>query len=383
MSYSNDPRVQAALVETLERGEKGISVAVYHKGNLILHSVAGVADPLTGRPVDTRTLFPVFSVTKGVTALAVHLQAERGLLNLDSPICKYWPEFAANGKEGITIAHALCHRAGIPQMPVGVTAEKMADWDWMVDQIANHAPLFPPGSVNAYHVLVWGWILGEVVRRTDPAGRAFDVFVQEEICRPLQVEGFYLGVPDADLGRVATLQGGNDAPIVDESNIVPPEVFPGSNVHNLRVVQQCVDPGAGAIATAASIARIFAFLAEGGALDGVRLLSADRVKSFTQPRPGADEPDRVISMPTWVGAAGYYLGGKPGASSLLVGDHSEIIYSPGAGGSYAWADLRDRVAVAICHNNMETAKIVDPEPTYAPVVRAVSAIIADVKRQEG
>jgi CubicO group peptidase (beta-lactamase class C family) len=378
-SFSDDRRVRAALQEAVKRGETGVSVAVYHRGKLIIDAQAGIADPATKKPVDSCTIFPVFSVTKGVTALAVHIQAERGLLDLDAPISKYWPEFAANGKEGITITQALSHRACIPQMPTGVTPELMADWDWMVKQVAGFAPIFPPGTVNAYHVLIWGWILGEVVCRTDPARRPFDKFVYEEICAPLGIKDYFLGVPDSELDRIATLSGGNSAPLVDEHNICPPEVFCGSNVHNLKVVQQCVDPGAGAITTASAVAKIFALIAEGGELDGVRLLSKDRVATFTKPREGAHDPDKVVSIPVWFGAAGFYLGGEAGASSPLVPDHREVIYSPGAGGSYAWADLRDHVSVAICHNNMDTAMIVDPEPTFMPIVRAIREVLADLQ----
>ncbi|MER5261778.1 serine hydrolase domain-containing protein [Actinosynnema sp. NPDC002837] len=373
----DDPRIHAALDRALELGETGIAVAAYHRGELIVDAVAGLADAERGIPADRRTLFPVFSVTKGVTALAVHLQAERGLLDLDAPIARYWPEFAVNGKGATTVEQALSHRAGIPQMPDGVTPELMADWDWVVERVAASTPLFEPGTANAYHVLVWGWILGEVVRRTDPARRPFDAFVREEICAPLGVTDFHLGVPDADLPRVATLYGGNTLAIVDEHNISPPAVFPGSDVHNQRVVQQAVDPGAGAIATAPSVARIFALLAEGGELDGVRLLSRERAASLTRPRQDAHDPDRVLTIPVWFGTAGYWLGGEPGASDPLVGGHREIVYSPGAGGSTAWADLRDRIAVAICHNNMDTPAVTDPETTFAPVVRAVREIVAD------
>lgn len=378
----DDPRIRAAIEESLQRGEHGIAVAAYHRGKLIVDAHGGVADPKTKQAVDEKTIFPIFSVTKGVTALAVHIQAERGLLEVDAPIAQYWPEFGVNGKETITITHVLSHRAGIPQMPKDVTPDRVADWDWMVAQIQEHTPLYPPGTTNAYHVLVWGWILGEVVRRTDPGKRSFDVFVQEEICTPLGVKDYYLGVPDSELGRVVVLFGGNSGPLVDEHGISPYEVYPGSDVHNQRVMQQAVDPGAGAIATAGSVARIFALLAEGGQLDGVQLLSKERIAAFTVPREDAHAPDKVISIPTWIGASGYYLGGEPGASPPFVGSHRDIIYSPGAGGSYAWADLRSRIAISICHNNMDTCLIAEPEMTFAPIFRALDAIIKDIEKAE-
>ena len=98
-----DPRVRKALDRAVELGETGIAVTAYHRGELIIDAVAGLADTATARSADDRTLFPVFSVTKGVTALALHLQAERGLVDLTAPVARYWPEFAANGKGTITV----------------------------------------------------------------------------------------------------------------------------------------------------------------------------------------------------------------------------------------------------------------------------------------
>ncbi|KAK2808990.1 hypothetical protein FQN50_004264 [Emmonsiellopsis sp. PD_5] len=377
-NLTNDPRIVAALDRAIELGEIGIAVAAYHRGELIVDAVAGHVDKL-GTPADQNTLFPVFSVTKGITSIAVHIQAERGLIDVQAPVSKYWPEFAAAGKENITIEQVLSHRSGVPQMPANITPELMADWEWMVKQIAQLEPLYPPNAANAYHVLVWGWILGEVVRRTDPKSRPFDIFVNEEILVPLGISprNLNIGVSDNDISRVATLYGGNEFPLLDDRGISPKSVAPGSDIHNLRIVQQTVDPSAGVIATAAPVARVFALLAEGGQLDGARLLSSQTIKTFTEPRTAAKDADKVVGIPVWVGKAGFWLGGEPGYSDPLVGDHREILYSAGAGGSLAWADLRDRIAIAICHNNMDSPAIMEPERTYAPIVRAVREIIAE------
>lgn len=112
--FKTDPRIEAALKRSIELGEYGIAVAAYHEGELVADAFAGISDTKTKKRVDESTLFVVFSVTKGVTALAVHMQADRGLLNYDAPIAKYWPEFGKNGKETITVEQALSHRAGIP-----------------------------------------------------------------------------------------------------------------------------------------------------------------------------------------------------------------------------------------------------------------------------
>lgn len=377
--YSNDSRIQQALTRSLELGEIGVAVSAYYKGKLLVNAAAGSSDLDGKNSADVSTLWPVFSVTKGITALAVHLQAERGLLKLDAPVSTYWPEFAQNGKESITIEQCLSHRAGIPQMPQGVTPELMADWHWMVTEIAKFTPIFPPGTANAYHVLVWGWILGEVVRRTDSQKRQFSAFVREEILQPLGIKDLYLGVPDSELHRVATLKGGNSFTIQDDHNISPTAVFPGSDVHNLKVVQQCVDPGAGAITTPEAAARAFALIANRGELDGVRLLSEERVASFNRFREGAYDQDKILTIPVWFGAAGFWLGGEPTASDPLVGDHRDIVVSPGAGGSLTWADFRDNIAVAICHNNMDSVAVVEPERTFAPIVKAIREIIAEIE----
>lgn len=373
---SHQALIQQALERSLELGEIGISVAAYHRGELIADATAGVMDTDTKRPVDAKTLFPVFSVTKGITALAVHIQAERGLLTTDAPVSRYWPEFAAHGKESITVEDVLSHRAGIPQMPA-TTPPQMADWDWMIARIAEQEPIFQPGNHNAYHVLVWGWIVGEIVRRADPKHRPFKVFVEEEICRPLGISDFHLGVADDDLDRVATLYGGDSFGMDDKYGVNPAGVFPSGKVHNQRAVQQAVDPGAGAITTAKSVARIFALIAQGGALDGVRLMTPERAAGLVRPRKGASDPDKVLPIPVWFGAGGFWLGGEAGASDPLVGDHRDIVYSPGAGGSIAWADLRDGIAVAICHNNMDTPSVREPERTFEPIVRAIRQIVAE------
>ncbi|UPK92829.1 hypothetical protein LCI18_003764 [Fusarium solani-melongenae] len=341
---ATSPHLEAALQAVLDRGETGVSVAAYYRGKIIAHGTAGYADVSKKFPVDEKTLFPVFSVTKGITALAAHIQTDRGLLNLQDHVSKYWPEFAANGKDNITVEDALSHRAG---------------------------------TENAYHVLIWGWIVGEVVRRTDPKSRPFGQFVAEEICEPLGVKDLYLGVPDFGLSRVATLSGGNEMFLEDTYNTSPIAVFPGSDVHNLKVVQQACDPDAGAIGNAPAIARVFAMVAEGGELDGVRLLSENYVRGMTRFRQNPYDQDKVLPIPVWFGAAGFWLGGEKGASDLLVGDHRDVIYSPGAGGSIAWADMRDRIAASICHNNMDAGVSIDPEPIWTPIGKAIRVIIKE------
>jgi CubicO group peptidase (beta-lactamase class C family) len=203
---ANDLIQQAIETSIRDHGELGLQVAVYRAGELVVDAWGGIADETTGRLVDHDTLFPVFSVVKGVTALALHIQAERGLIDYDQTIAHYWPEFAAAGKERATIRDALSHRLGIPQMPDGVTPELMADYDRMVDQLARMPPRFVPGTDNAYMCYTFGWVIAECVRRTDPNKRPFGTFVQDEICAPLGITDLWLGIPEHVSPRVARLK---------------------------------------------------------------------------------------------------------------------------------------------------------------------------------
>ncbi len=204
MSDANT-QVRLFLEQLVADGEElGLQVAAYLDGRLVIDAWAGVADETTGRPVDGNTLFTVFSTTKGIVATCIHLLADRGLLDYDAPIATYWPEFAVNGKARATVRHALTHQTGVPQMPVDVTPELLCDWDGMCRRLAGMAPLWEPGSQTGYHAYTFGWILGEIVRRVD--GRSIADFVQQEICRPLDLDGLFLGIPDAVEPRVATLK---------------------------------------------------------------------------------------------------------------------------------------------------------------------------------
>jgi CubicO group peptidase (beta-lactamase class C family) len=368
-SNLNEIFVQAVDSSIRDHGEVGLHVAIYHEGELVVDVWGGIADPATGRKVEGDTLFPVFSVTKAVTATALHIQAERGLVEYDQPIARYWPEFGAQGKERTTVRDALSHRTGIPQMPEGATPERMADYEWMVDQLARMKPWFEPGTTNAYHCYTFGWIIAEIVRRTDPKGRSFGAFVQEEICAPLGIDDLYIGIPGAVEPRVARLIDPPDmqmAPDAPFFKCIPPQVGCFQAVFGRTEVRRACIPGAGGIMNARGVARMFAMLANQGELDGVRLLSAQRVRAFSQPRPDTDDqPDAILGFPVRVGTAGYWLGGP--TAPAVVGSNPRTLHHPGAGGSIGWANPEGRTAGAICHNRMFNA----PDDPFAPIAGAI------------
>lgn len=376
--------LQAAFEEAAGYGEQGLQVAAFLGTELIIDAVYGTADR-SGRPVTSETLFPVFSFSKAVAATALHIQAERGLIDYDVPVAEYWPEFAANGKGDITVRHVLSHQSGIAQMPEGVTPELLADWEWMTAQIAAFRPYFPAGTKSAYQSLVFGWIVGEVVRRTDPRGRSFDAFVRDELSAPLGIaDELWFGVPDDVLPRVAELTSmlsRERQPGETELSLAakPDAVAPDAHVHNLRVMQQAVYPGAGGIMTARAGATVLAMLANGGEFNGTRFLSPERVRGFLTPRPHGSELDEVLfggnRVTAPIGVGGYWLGG-----GTVLGDGDSILRHGGSGGTLGWVDLDRRLAVVIAHNRLFEGY--DPTSQDHPFAAIGRAVLAEAQNYE-
>lgn len=368
-------RVQAAIDAAIREGrEIGVQVAAYLGEDLVVDAWGGLADPSSGRKVDGDTLFNVYSVTKAVAATALHIQADRGRIDYDAAIAKYWPEYAANGKARTTVRDALTHRACIPQMPEGVTPERMCDWNWMTQQIAQSKPLAEPGTKTLYLSMTFGWIVGELVRRTDGQGRSLGRFVREEIAAPLGIEDLWIGIPDEVEHRVAK-QIDAMVPIPPEHlpplflASMPPQVALTPVVFERPDVRRAEVAGVGGIFNARSEARFWATLANGGALNGVRILSKDLVATLDTPRANSEEPDPVMfNFPLPISSGGFWLGGPypPVASAK----HPRVLCHPGQGGSIGWADPHTRLAVAICHNKLFNASSVEQD-SILPIANAV------------
>lgn len=356
MNHPAHQVVQALLDRLVAQGhEIGVQVAAWLGEEQIVDAWAGVADAATGRPVDADTLFNVFSVSKAVTAVALHIQAERGLVDYDAPVAAYWPDFAANGKGDVTVRQVLSHVSGVYQMPPDVTPELMTNWDWVTRRIAEMPPAYPAGSRSSYQSMTFGWLIGEVVRRTDPKRRPFGQFVREEIAEPLGATDLWLGIPDEAEPRVAILDDvavyvAPDGNAMREANPIQVDLMP--DPFERPYVRRACIPAVGGIFNARSEARFWAMLANGGTLGGVRLLSAERVASFHHPRPHFDDADPVFfGMTVPIAWSGFWLGGGQ-APPVSAPRNMRALCHPGMGGSIGWADPDSRLAVAFCHNRM-------------------------------
>ena len=378
--------VQRAVDGALtEGGEIGLQVAAYLDGEMVISAWGGLADETAGREVDENTLFQTFSMAKPVTATALHIQAERSLVDYDRPVAYYWPEFAAQGKGEVTVRDAVTHRLGIPLMPDGVTPELMCDYGWMVRQLAEMKPAVPPG-VTSYMGYTFGWCVAEIVRRTDPRHRPFGAFVQEELCAPLHIDDFWLGIPDEVEPRVAKLT--NAAPPHDRAPVenitsgrIPAQVGTSHDVFDRPDVRRACIPAANLITTARSEARFLALLASGGALDGVRLLSKERVDSFSLRRRDRDEIDPISGRPSrHVGHGGLYVGDpNPSEEDLcwlwnpVIGNNPRTMWHLGAGSTVGWADPDTHLAVAICHNRMFYPNSF--QNPFVPIAEAIRTVL--------
>jgi CubicO group peptidase (beta-lactamase class C family) len=347
-------QVQHAIDQLVETGaERGLQVAVYRHGDLVVDAVAGVADAATGRLVTSDTPFYSTSTGKGVTATVVHVLVERGALSYDTPIVELWPEFGAHGKERATLRHALTHSIGVPGVPVDTTPEDLCDWQKMCASIANAKPWWEPGSRTGYHAQTFGYIIGEIVRRA--TGKPISQILREEVAGPLGVaDELFFGVPTSELGRLARLEEAEtsaempaemppDIPffrVVDGYTAAPPAAMPDAAFGN-RADVLSADIPAGGTMSARAVARMYAALL--GKVDGVRLVSPERLREISAVAISGE--DAVVGFPTTV-ALGYAIGFYgPLDSPTLFG-------MAGSGGSAAYADTARGIAIAMTRNRL-------------------------------
>ena len=367
--------VQAVLDELVGSGaERGMQAAVYRDGEQLVDVVAGVADPATGRPMTSDTPVFVTSTGKGVAATVVHVLAERGALDYDTPIADLWPEFAAHGKQGATVAHALTHSVGVPGLPVELTADAFLDWDAMCALIADAHPWWEPGTATGYHAQTFGWLVGEIVRRA--TGKRISEVLRDEVAGPLGVAGeLFFGVPAAEITRVARLEdpappeGWEDsgegfeipAPAGAQEGWVwaPPAAMPDAAYGNREDIL-ATDIPAGSTGTARALARMYAALLT--EVDGVRLITPERLRTVTA--PAVSGTDAVLYFPV-TRSLGFGVGGQGSFSGATV------FGMPGSGGTAAFADTATGLSIAVTKNRNSFGEYTSYDAVCAAVLKHV------------
>jgi CubicO group peptidase (beta-lactamase class C family) len=349
--------VNARVLDLIERQvaegrQIGVQVCAYRNGERIVDAWAGTMGEHDPRRVQPDTLFHSFSTTKGVAATAVHILADRGLIDYDAPVARYWPAFAQHGKDRITVAQALSHQAGLHAMPSPFRVEHLTDWEDGIRRMEEGVPAYEPGTATGYHAVTFAWVVGGIVQGA--TGRHIKDLIREEIAEPLGVaDEMYVGIPDGLDDRLATVKifaAGEGSPIPADHDFyraMPPEQW--QHFNEMRVRKACLPSGNGHF-TARALAKMYAALASGGEADGVRLVSRARIAQMQRLMTEAE--DRVLMTPVSKGV-GFFLGGSvrdgvPGP----MGPRKTAFGHPGAGGSVAFADPEAGLAIAVTINKM-------------------------------
>lgn len=360
MTDVND-KVSEIIEKQVNDGRQiGVQVCAYQDGEKIVDTWAGTMGPDDTRLVQADSLFCSWSTTKGVTATAIHMLADRGLIDYDARVADYWPEFTQNGKGEITVTQAMSHQIGLHALPEPFSVEFIVNWDAGIEYIEKAKPAYPPGTKTGYHALTFGLIAGGIVQAV--TGRHIKEFIKDEIAKPLGVEDeMFVGIPDGVEDRLTALEIWDIQKSLKESGLnlpvdhdffkaMPNEMWDHWNKMEIR--KACIPAGNGYF-TARALAKMYSALAGDGSIEGVRLVSPKRTSHMH--RLVTDDFDIVLGMPVNKGI-GFQLGGGRDGIQGPIGPRKTAFGHSGAGGSIAFADPEVGLAVAVTLNKMESAQ---------------------------
>ena len=364
--------VREALRDNVASGaELGASLVIDLDGHIAADLWGGYADEARTRPWQRDTIVNVWSSTKTVTSLAALMLADRGELDVDAPVARYWPEFAAAGKQDVLVRHLLSHTSGVSGLEQPAVVADLYDWEKSTARFAAQAPWWEPGTASGYHALNFGHLIGEVVRRI--SGKSLKQFVAEEIAGPLSAD-FQIGAADRDAGRISPVIPPPPLPfdlaaLGPDSVTVKTMTGPVADASDANTLAwRHADIGAAnGHGNARSVARILSVLARGGSVDGVRLLRPETIELIF--REQARGVDLVLGVPLRFGI-GY---GLPLAETLPYLPDGKICFWGGWGGSVIIMDIGRGMTISYMMNKMAPGIVgSDRSETY---VRAIYAAV--------
>lgn len=352
-----DPRFAAvkAAFETnfREHGDIGASVAITLDGEFVVDLWGGHLDQERTAPWQEDTLVNVWSSTKTMAAMSLLLLADRGDVDLHAPAARFWPEFAANGKESVEVRHFLSHSAGLSGMDEPVEGRALYDWEFMTSALARQAPWWEPGTQSGYHGLTQGHLIGEIVRRV--TGQTIGAFFAQEIAGPLGAD-FHIGTPEACDPRIADLVPPENPIALPEDESIASRTFrnPAPDVGDTgsRAWRAAEIPAANGHGNARSIVRIQTAMANGGEAFGTRIMSETGSRRVFDEQTNG--PDLVLGLPIRFGM-GYGLNNP----LLPLGPNENIAFWGGWGGSIVVIDQDARMCVSYVMNRMESGLMGD------------------------
>lgn len=359
------------------RGDIGASYAATIDGKFMVDIWAGYADAAGTRPWERDTLACLYSTTKTMTVLSALLLADRGQLDLDAPVARYWPEFAQAGKECLPVKYLLSHQSGLAGFDERIPVEALYDWERIIRLLAAQRPWWQPGTQSGYHAITQGYLVGEVIRRI--TNKTVSTFFHDEIASPLRAD-CHIGLPEEDDPRVAEMipppmwQPGNPRyvssnslpemsqksmyPLIDQTNPIA--------VSQSRAWRAAEIPSANGYGNARSVARMASVLAC-GEIDGTCLLTPRTIeKAFQEQCYGVDFTLMVPAR--W--ALGFFLVSK----EMPFGPNPRTLFMGGGGGSAVVIDADARMSQAYVMNNC-IGTALEGDDRAAALSRAVYAAL--------
>jgi len=351
------PVIEEFVRNFAERREVGASLCITHDARTVVDVWGGTADAASSRPWTSETMSIVYSCTKGATALCAHVLASQGKLDIEAPVAEYWPEFAVRGKERATVRMMLDHSVGVPVFRDPVERGEFYDWDRVIDRLEAEQPFWEPGTRNGYHMINFGWTVGELVRRV--AGQSLGSFFRTTIAEPLGLD-FWIGLPESLEGRVAPMipyvrSKGEPLSEFALTLLNEPTSIPALAVANMssanansREYHAAEIGGAGGITNARGLAGMYTPLAAGDAMlvDTATLQRMRRVSSATN-------CDATLRMATRF-ALGFMVRmdnrDKRQKDSVVIPDGA--FGHVGAGGSIGFADPAQAISFGYTMNRM-------------------------------
>ena len=341
-------------------GDIGACFAATLEGEYVVDIWAGHQDKAKTRPWQENTIINVYSTTKTMTFIVALMLADRGELDLDAPVVKYWPEFGAAGKEHVLVKHFLSHSAGLPGFSRPFTNEELYNWDFACEDLAAQESWWKTGTQSGYHAITQGYLIGEIVRRI--TGKSFGTFFREEVAEKIDAD-FHIGVDPKHFDRIADLVPAVEtAPILEmDPESIPGRVFSGlditpENSTSTEGWRRAEIPAANGHGNARSVVRSQTALANGGKAFGVELLSPEGCQRALEPQ--TDGVDAVLGLPVSFGM-GYALRNE----AVPMGPNQNTLWWGGAGGSTIVVDTDAHLCFSYVMNQMDNHIVGDPRGT--------------------
>ncbi len=362
-------QVKQVFIDNFQNGgELGAACAVYHEGKKVVDLWGGYQDKKKNIPWKEDTLLLVYSATKGMSGIALALAHSRGYFDYDAKVSKYWPEFAQNGKENITVRTLLAHQAGLCAIDEPLDLAMLSDIDAVAVAIAKQKPLWEPGKKHGYHGVTMGWYESAFLKRVDPQHRSIGQFFAEEIAQPLGIE-FYIGLPDdVPDSRIATNYGSlNFFQIIvglirmtkmkgslTQRAFSNPKIIGNGMAYNTRAIRRLELPASNGIGQVRDMAKLYGMMAMGGEQLGI---SPETFNALIQPAqdPELGRFDEILQLHTR-----FSLGFLRPYPEFEFGTHTTAFGTPGAGGSFGYADPRTKTGFAYGMNKMGNTPQGDP-----------------------